>query len=197
MIRGLRAGGEPRKRASIRIGLPGMCGRLTDSERSQVAVALWHSDYTGPDDLPQGTNLHDWAFLELPEPRPRLAEQRFRHKWLNWSILELSTAPRSQQSYSIPYAPAPNDLNGVIYQIGLALNELQRIGHPLTISSEETEMLSRFIDEWCSMRIPPIPGSSKWEPTQYAVIGLGLDSVGSTIERLYGNEDLQQDRGSA
>ena len=197
MIRGLRAGGEPRKRASIRIGLPGVCGHLTDSERSQVAVALWHSDYTGPDDLPEGTNLHDWAFLELPEPSLGLAEQRFRRKWLNWSILELSTRPRSQHSYSIPYAPEPNDLNGVIYQIGIALNELQRIGHTLMISSEETEMISRFVDEWCNMRVPPtLTGSSKWTPTQYAVMGLGSILSGvrlndSTAVRIYNKiEDL-------
>ena len=197
MIRGLRAGGEPRKRASIRIGLPGMCGRLTDSEQSQVAVALWHSDYTGPDDLPQETHLHDWAFLELPEPSTGLAEQRFRHKWLNRSILERSTPPRSQHSYSIPYAPSPNDLNGVIYQIGIALNELKRIGHALTISSEETKMLGRFVDEWCDMRIPStIPGSSKWAPTQYAVMGLGsiLSEVrldDSTAVKIYNKiEDL-------
>ena len=193
MIRGLRAGGEPRKRASIRVGLPGMCGRLTDSERSQVAVALWHSAYTGRDDLPQGTDLHDWTFLELPEPSPGLAEQRFRHKWLNRSILERSTPPRSQHSYSIPYAPSPNDLNGVIFQIGIALNELKRIGHALTISSEETEMLSRFVDEWCNMRVP---GSSKWTPTQYAVLGLGsiLSEVrldDSTVVKIYNKiEDL-------
>ena len=157
----------------------------------------WHSDYTGPDDLPQGANLHDWAFLELPEPSPGLAEQRFRHKWLNRSILELSTSPSSQQSYSIPYAPAPNDLNGVIYQIGITLNELKRIGHTLTISSEETKMLGRFVDEWCDMRIPStIPGFSKWEPTQFAVIGLGsiLSEVrlnDSTAVKIYNKiEDL-------
>ena len=201
MIRGLQAGGEPRKRASIRIGLPGIRGQLTDSERSQVAVALWHSDYTGPDDLPHGTNLHDWAFLELPEPSRGLAEQRFRHKWFNRSILELSTRPRRQQSYSIPYAPAPNDLNGVIYQIGIALNELQRIGHTLTISSEETEMIGRFVDEWCNMRVPPTTtGSSKWAPTQYAVMGLGsiLSEVrlnDSTAVRVYNKiEDLHRSK---
>ena len=141
LIRGLRAGGDPRVRASIRVGMPGMCDRLTDSEQAQVAAALWHSDFTGPDDLPRETNLHDWAFLQLPEPSTGLAEQRFHHKWLDKSILTRPIPRRSRHSYSIPYAPKPHDPNGVIYQIGLALTELKRIGHTLRISIEATKMI--------------------------------------------------------
>ena len=174
LIRGLRAGGAPRKRASIRIVLPGMRDRLIDAELAQVAAALWHSDYAGPDDLPRETNLYDWTFLQLPEPRTGLAEQRFRRKWLSGSILQPPVPRRTQQAYSIPYVPEPNDLNGVIFQIGLALTELKRIGRTLNISIEETQMLGQFVDEWCNMEMPPnIDGSSKWAPTQYAVVGLG------------------------
>ena len=174
LIRGLRAGGEPRKRASIRIGLPSMCGRLTEGERTQVAAALWHPDYVDPDGLPRETSLYDWTFLQLPEPSTGLAAQRFRRKWLDRSILQRSTPRGNQQSYSFPYSPDPDDLNGIIFQIGLALTELKRQDHALTFSTEETEMLNQFVDEWCNMTIPsPFPGSSKWAPTQYAVFGLG------------------------
>ena len=58
LIRGLRAGGEARNRASLRIGLPGLCERLTDEENSRVADALWHHDYTEPDGLPGNTKLY-------------------------------------------------------------------------------------------------------------------------------------------
>lgn len=52
LIRGLRTGGEARKRASYRIAYVELAEQLTEAESSQVVQALWSEKYTGPSDLP-------------------------------------------------------------------------------------------------------------------------------------------------
>ena len=85
LVRGLRTGGEARKRASLRIAPMMFWGRLAEAESSQVAQALWSEEYTSPNDLPGETLLFDWAFLLFIEPELGLAEQCFRRKWLTAS----------------------------------------------------------------------------------------------------------------
>ena len=92
LVRALRAGGEARERAALRVALVGFRERLTEAESLQVAQALWSEEYTSPDDLPGGTSLFDWVFLVLPQPEPGLAEQRFRQKWLNAGSLPQENA---------------------------------------------------------------------------------------------------------
>ena len=196
MIRGLRHGGEARRRASIRVGLPDLSDRFTDAERSQIAAALWHSDYTGTDGLPQDTDLHDWAFLELPEPSAGLAEQRFRRKWFDKSALARVTRPESSGTYRIslgPVTPGPTDLNGVIGQVGIALAQVSRRDCSLMLSEEDAELLGQYIDEWCDLEIPPtVPGmeASMSELTRYGLIGLRsilrmIQVTDSTAAKLY------------
>ena len=93
LVRGLRAGGEARKRASLRIVPVAFWERLTETESSRVAQALWSENHTGPNDLPGGTLLRDWVFLLLPEPEPGLAVQRFRRKWLATNSSPQENAP--------------------------------------------------------------------------------------------------------
>ena len=196
MIRGLRAGGEPRRRASIRVGLPSLSDWFTDAEKSQVAAALWHSDYTGMDGLPQETNLHDWAFLELPEPSAGLAEQRFRRRWFDKSTLARVGNRKNSGTYRIPLGPVvpgPTDLNGVIGQVGIALAEMKRRDCGLTLSEEDAKLLVQFVDEWCDLEIPPtIRGmeASTSKLTRYGVIGLRsilgvVQITDSTATKLY------------
>ena len=70
LIRALRAGGEPRRRASTRLVPITRNSLLTESEMSEVADALWDVDHTIPEGLPGNTSLNDWAYLTLPQPRP-------------------------------------------------------------------------------------------------------------------------------
>ena len=93
LVRSLHAGGEARKRASLRIAPVVFWHRLTEAESSQVAQALWNEKYTSPNDLPGETLLFDWAFLLFPEPELGLAEQRFRCKWLTNSNASQEDAP--------------------------------------------------------------------------------------------------------
>ena len=72
LVRGLRAGGEARKRASLRIAHVELEKRLKEAELPQVAQALWSEKYTGPNDLPSETSLFDWVFILLPEPESGL-----------------------------------------------------------------------------------------------------------------------------
>ena len=75
---------RPRKRAASRLKPMVEKQSLTKAETSEVADALWASGYVPSDGLPTTTALYDWAFLVLPEPEPRLADRRFRRKWLTW-----------------------------------------------------------------------------------------------------------------
>ncbi len=82
LIRGLRAGDEARERAAGRIAYVALWAQLTETERSDIALALWSEQHIAHSVLPDQTRILDWVFLLLPEPKPGLAEQRFRRKWL-------------------------------------------------------------------------------------------------------------------
>ena len=82
LLRGLRRGGEARRRASKRISWLIDLKALTADEEMKVAEALWGEDLAVHSNLPTGTCFFDWGFLVSPEPRRGLAEQRFRAKWL-------------------------------------------------------------------------------------------------------------------
>ena len=178
LIRGLRAGGEARNRASLRIALPGLCEQLTDDERSRVADALWHHEYTEPHGLPGNTKLYDWAFLQLPEPRDGLAEQRFRRRWLDKGILERARQRENPVTRMIsvgPVVPHSGSLDGVVGQIGIALGEMKRLEDTIQLSDDECQLISDFVNEWCDMGIPPIIHGLRGESskfTSYAITGL-------------------------
>ena len=178
LIRGLRAGGEARNRASLRIGLPGLCEQLTDDEKSRVADALWHHEYTEPDGLPGNTKLYDWAFLQLPEPGDGLAEQGFRRRWLDKGILERARQRENATTRKIsfgPVVPHAGSLDGVIGQIGIALGEMKRLEDAILFSDDECQLISDFVNEWCDMGIPPIIRGLRGESskfTSYAITGL-------------------------
>lgn len=137
LIRGLNTGGEARKRASIRTIKIAQKGLLSDAETSQVAQALWSSDHTEPNDLPGGTDLYEWVFLLLPQPQQGLAEQRFRHKWL-----DIDKFPQRNGA----------DLDELLWQIGSAISELNVDQQSLTLSDREQNYLAELVGQWAESR---------------------------------------------
>ena len=187
LVRGLHAGGEARKRASLRIVLVELEKQLTEAELSQVAQALWDKRYTGPDELPGETSLLDGAFLLLPEPEFGLAEQRFRRKWLT-----ASNAPQKD-------APSHDD---ILWQVGNAISYLKNHQRPLELSEDERAYLIKVVEQWSDTPVPshyfgPIESQLR-EPTLRALSG--LHTVISEIqipvpigEKLYGKaQDLNE-----
>ena len=140
LVRSLHAGGEARKRASLRVAPVVFGERLTEIESSQVAQALWSENYTDLNDLPGKTLLYDWAFLLFSDPKPGLAEQRFRRKWL-----AASNAP--QESTSNP--------NIVLWEIGNALSGLRKHGRSLDLSEDERTYLIKVVEQWVDTPVPP------------------------------------------
>lgn len=161
LVRGLRAGGEARKRASLRIAPVSLGGRLTETELSQAAQALWSEKHTGSNDLPGETLLVDWVFLLLPEPEPGLAERRFRCKWLDSSSVLKENVSR---------------LDDILWQVGVAMSDLKHCGHSLTLSEDERAYVIEVIEQWSDTPVPrhifPLMESPLREPTHRALDGL-------------------------
>ena len=161
LVRGLRTGGEARKRASCRIAPVVFWGRLTEAESSQVAQALWDEKHTSPNELPSETLLFDWAFFLFPEPELGLAEQRFRCKWLTAS--------------STPQEDEPS-LDDILWQIGKTISYLKDHQRSLELSEDERSYLIEVVDQWSDTPVPshffPFVESELREPTLQALIGL-------------------------
>ena len=161
LVRGLRASGEARRRASLRIEPVVFWGRLTEAELSQVAQALWEEKHTSPNDLPGETLLLDWGFLLLPEPELGLAEKRFRCRWL--------TASNASQED----APSHDD---ILWQVGNAISGLKNHRRSLNLSEDERAYLIEVVEQWSDTPVPshffPFFESELREPTLQALIGL-------------------------
>ena len=139
LVRGLRSTGEARRRAARRMSWLVDFRSLTADEESEVALVVWGEDYASHNKLPAGTDIHDWAFSVLPEPKPGLAEQRFRAKWLNPPALTASTLPTSDK---------------ILWQVGSAINNLKVHGKPLSLSDEERSYLADVVGRWAQKPIP-------------------------------------------
>ena len=178
LVRGLRAGDEARKRATRRILSIAFWERLTESETLQVAQALWNEDYTESDDLPRRTDLRDWVFFLLPEPESGIAEQRFRHKWLNINSLSQESTP---------------NLEEILSQVGAAISGLNDHQRSLELSEEEEEYLAKIIKQWSETPVPhPIHplDREEIENTREAIIGLRsilleIEIPEATAKKLY------------
>ena len=139
LVRGLRAGGEARKRASLRIAHVELEKRLKEAELPQVAQALWSEKYTGPNDLPGETLLLDWVFIALPAPKSGLGEKRFRRKWLT--------------ANSTPQGDAPS-LDDIIWQVGNAISGLKNRRRSLDLSEDERSYLTEVVKQWSDTPVP-------------------------------------------
>ena len=139
LVRGLEAGGEARRRAALRIGSVAFREQLTASEASQIAEALWSKTYTDSKSLPRGTDLYDWAYILFPQPKPGIAEQRFRQKWL------------------LPRRDSQNDthsLDDILWQVGKAIGGLRVNQRRLDLREEEQNFLTEIIGRWLDSPIP-------------------------------------------
>lgn len=158
IIRGLGIGGEARRRASIRLLSLAFRKCLTVSEMKLVAQALWHTEFTGPDDLPSGICWNDWVFLLMPEPEPGCGERRFRGKWLS-----LQEHKNEEQ------------FNKFFWHLGTALDALRKHKRPLKLTEEEHSLITSIIDEWCNL---PVSSDEKFFVGAGTLDGIiGLDQI--------------------
>ena len=147
IIRGLRIGGQARKRASMRLWRIARDGALTEAEEEEVAKALWQDDRVAPNDLPRETDLMDWPFLQLPELSVGLAERTFRHKWLGWVDPAVNEGQEGE-SFSV------EDGNSALWQIGMALQGLRASGRDLTLSEAERNGVASLVQRWGDWPLP-------------------------------------------
>ena len=138
----------------------GLWNQQTETERSDIASALWSEQHIAHRVLPDRTQLLDWVFLLLPEPEPGLAEQRFRLKWLTNNV--------RQENKSSP--------DDILWQVGNALLSLGVHKYPLNLSDDERYFLIRVVDQWSDIPIPshsfgPMEIQIR-QPTRMAIFGL-------------------------
>ena len=159
IVCGLSGDVKARERASRRLLPVVFWDRITKGESKQVATALWK--HSSPDDLPCKTLLFDWTFLLLPEPKPGLAEQRFRHKWFTTSIVPQEGVV------------SPDD---ILWQIGNAMSSLKDYQRSLELSDGDRSYLIKIVNQWSESKVPShfdsFYESHLQEPTRRALTGL-------------------------
>ena len=155
VVRGLIGGTVARNRASIRMACLVESTQLTNPETDRIAHALWDEQYTSPDQLPSTSDLYDWGFLVLPEPRPGIAQERFRHKWLSGG-LEVN----DYRSFEISQDPGhgfsrnPKDVESQLWQVGHAISSLREKGQQLVLSETERQHLRKLVEAWAHAPVP-------------------------------------------
>ena len=157
LLRALRVAGAPRIRATNRLLPLAEEGILTESEKSEFASALWDKDHAHVDGLPECTQLHDWAFVLLPEPMPGLAARRFHKRWLSEravkSRIELF---RSGATTTVSLGTVLNDpsrLEDTLWNVGNAIGGLRHHARSLDLADAERGYLVDLISQWVNTPI--------------------------------------------
>ena len=180
LVRGLRAGGEARKRAASRIRYVAFQNRLTESESVEVAQALWNPQHVGDACLPLETNLTDAIFLDLPEPEPGLAERCFRKKWLD---------------VDNPTQGGEENLTEVLWQVGNTISWMKYRKRSLRLTEDEQNYLAEISGRWANLPVPrrriPFVEDQLQDFTRRSIIGLRailseIPLPDSTVRKLYG-----------
>ena len=146
LLKGLRGQEETRRRAARRLSWLVDVKSLPAEGLVRVGQALWGEDYENMDGLPSGTDLHDWAFVVMPEPSSGLGEQRFRAKWLS-SVSSVEAGVKK-----------PGE---VLWQVGSAIGNLEFYGKNLTFSDQERSYLEDVVGGWAQEPLPAPLTSSK------------------------------------
>ena len=157
IARALRSWGEARRRAALRASWLVDLQALTEDELLEISVALWGEDFASHKELPAGTDIYDWAFSVLPEPKPGLADQRFRGKWL-------SQDPDDESALPTPDA--------ILWQVGSAICNLKIHGKPLSLSETEKSYLEDVVGKWARA---PLPISLRFVTESGPIFGGGAD----------------------
>ena len=188
LLRALRAGGEARKRAANRLAPMAVEGFLTGAELSEVADALWAAEYVPADSLPTATSLYDWAFLLLPEPEPRLADRRFRHRWLTCdAVKSRHDVSDSGGTVSVSLGSPPNNptqLEDALWHLGGAIAELRSRGSSFDLTDAEREHVIDLVSQWAKESVNTHPDiTMQFELRRYSLWALeGLVPILSRIE---------------
>ena len=152
--RALRAGGEARERAAIRLGPVARQGILTSAETSEMADALWTAEYVSSDSLPTSTSLYDWAFLILPDPETTLADRRFRRKWLNFDVVQSRhDLSRSDGTIRVELGSSPDDptkLEDTLWYLGNAVAALRAHGGSFDLTDVERDRVADLVSQWAN-----------------------------------------------
>lgn len=162
LVRGLGSNPTARRRASRRLTLLAT-DQLKGPEAIQIAQALWCERYTESIGLPSDTDLCDGAFLTLPEPKPGLALDRFRDKWLSHGGV-LGKGARSQSECADATANTkennlrndPGKLEDRLWQIGNAINLLRAKSESLLRDREKPQVVE-LIGRWTDAPTGPFP----------------------------------------
>ena len=161
LVRALHAGGEARKRASIRVASVALWKRLNEAEAVDVSQALWSEQHTGPNDLPGETELFEWGFSCFPSRSRGWRNKRFRCKWL-------PTSSTPQENVT--------SLDDMLSQVGKAISGLKIHGCSLSLSEEERSYLVEVVKQWSDSLVPSHPvryfEHQLREPTRQALNGL-------------------------
>ena len=177
----LRSGGDARRRASNRIRYPGLKERLTESEKTRIADALWDPNHTPKGSLPRSTGLDDWEFLFLLEPAPNLADERFRKKWIHSDNLTATRQSDKElgRTVVVPLSGktvgTPTDPASIFVQVGSAIAQSRLRADGFHLSDQEQQILGELVERWCDTVLPAsIPGLDPItiRPIRTAVIGL-------------------------
>ena len=188
LLRALRAGGEGRKRAATRLKPMVKKEILTKAETSEVADALWASEYVPSDDLPTTTDLYDWAFLVLPEPEPRLADRRFRRKWLICNnVQSRHDISSSSGTITASFNASPDDptkLEDTLWQLGCAIVESRIQGKSFDLVDEERDHVVDLVSQWANAPITTHPHNPiQFEMQRYSSWAIdGLVPILSQVE---------------
>ena len=152
LVRGLETGGEARRRAVSRYSSVALQNRLTESETVTIISTLWAEEHTPVDGLPGNTNLHDWAFLVMPELEPGKADARFRLKWLPPDLGDMQfRIPNTDGAISMSFGDdhsVPGRIEDTLWNLGAAFSGLHEYGRKFDLDDQERNRVVQLMERW-------------------------------------------------
>ena len=105
---------------------------LTETERQDVARALWGTLHQQPAGLPKIPRVDDWVYLVLPEPEPGIAAQRFRATWIGPNATQAGAERREE----------------TVRNVAAAWNHDHVGDRVIRLSEEEQDWFWGEVEEW-------------------------------------------------